>query len=762
MRRRYRAFLSYSHKDSSFARWLHRELERWRVDTDVVGRTTPVGEVPRSLRPIFRDRDDFAGGASLKAATEAALRESDFLVVICSPNAADSAYVDAEVRLFKQMGRADRIIPIILAGAPGVDGAECFPPSVKYELDEDGNPTDAPAEPIAADARDEGDGRHRAAAKVAAGLLGLTFDEVAKRAEKAQRRRSRIIAGVAGAMACLAVAAGYLAWLANDRRIEAEANYAAAKTAAGQLFQSVARDFSETGGVPLEIHRKILARADEIFAQLSQRAPDDLELVGEQARTLGVFANAFRDNQDWRGMQETARRSEALIERLIREDDQAKNWLAYRAAIRMTRLIAYHQLGESGSEAAQDLRQKSRADFALLRETAHENPEAAASVVASIIQDALLTKEDDGAAAAARRMGEAATFAIDSGHPLVKDGRPAAMSDFALVALAGQADYYEEAGAQELAIKALERRIGVMADMLDELADPIPTRNLMADDFLTIERLARDAGDVIAAERAARQGQFAGYGLVKWRGAALDELRKQADLSLANGEELRRLEHWDIARTWYHGCAGMYERVLEDLTATETDGYQMLRCMEKAERTFPDDLDRRMDALTASRFETERLAARYPNLETFSALTDGRLAEILLERGDHAAAASAFGAAGDRLKALLPDSGAQRFMIVAVGESYIRQAESLWALERLNQAARAYRLAEEVYEAAHLENGGYAVDLTYVLQNLAALDDRPADRWRRIVDLVEAERAPSEGLLDRRDAASAKLAEAGE
>lgn len=37
---RYRAFLSYSHADTSWAKWLHRALEAFRVDKDLVGRQT--------------------------------------------------------------------------------------------------------------------------------------------------------------------------------------------------------------------------------------------------------------------------------------------------------------------------------------------------------------------------------------------------------------------------------------------------------------------------------------------------------------------------------------------------------------------------------------------------------------------------------------------------------------------------------------------------------------------------------------------------
>jgi hypothetical protein len=196
MDKKYKAFISYSHKDSEFAMWLHKKLESWSVPKDLVNRATNIGNVPRTLRPIFRDRDDFSGGHSLKEATLKALDESEFLIVLCSPKAAKSSYVAEEVRQFKLMGKADRVIPVILAGEPGDSEQECFPVTIKYTLDENGELSDELAEPIAPDARDKGDGKSRALAKVVAGLLGVTFDDIIKREDISRKRRLSVASGL--------------------------------------------------------------------------------------------------------------------------------------------------------------------------------------------------------------------------------------------------------------------------------------------------------------------------------------------------------------------------------------------------------------------------------------------------------------------------------------------------------------------------------------------------------------------------------------
>src|SRR3990170_8244130 len=98
---KYRAFISYSHADAGWARWLHRGLESFRIDKDLAGRRTATGVIPNALRPVFRDRDDFTAGKTLSEQTLAALDASHALIVLCSSASAKSRYVNEEIRLFK-------------------------------------------------------------------------------------------------------------------------------------------------------------------------------------------------------------------------------------------------------------------------------------------------------------------------------------------------------------------------------------------------------------------------------------------------------------------------------------------------------------------------------------------------------------------------------------------------------------------------------------------------------------------------------------
>lgn len=206
----YTAFISYSHEDEKFARSFHRKLESWNIPKDLIGQKTKNCIIPDTLRPIFRDRDDFAGGSSLKKATLKALNESNFLIVLCSPHAAASKNVIEEVRLFKKMGHADKIIPVIIGGEPNNSENECFPSSIKYVVSKGGLITHEEAEPIAADARDIGDGKHRAFSKVVAGILGVSFDVIYRRALRARRNRNAMLIGISlGALVFAATFASF-------------------------------------------------------------------------------------------------------------------------------------------------------------------------------------------------------------------------------------------------------------------------------------------------------------------------------------------------------------------------------------------------------------------------------------------------------------------------------------------------------------------------------------------------------------------------
>ena len=200
---RYFAFISYSHRDKAWAVWLHRALETWRVPRRLAGQRTPAGVIPTRLLPIFRDRDELASAADLGSKVNEALARSANLIVICSPHAAASRWVNAEVLAYKRLGHAGRIFCLIIDGQsnasarPGHETEECFVPALRYAVGPDGELTRDPAEPLAADARPGKDGRGNAKLKLIAGMLGVGFDALKRRELQRRNRRLAVAAGLA-------------------------------------------------------------------------------------------------------------------------------------------------------------------------------------------------------------------------------------------------------------------------------------------------------------------------------------------------------------------------------------------------------------------------------------------------------------------------------------------------------------------------------------------------------------------------------------
>jgi hypothetical protein len=198
---KYWAFISYSHADEEWAQWLHKSLETYRVPRKLVGRQTPLGAVPRRVFPVFRDRDELPSASDLGGNIRQALKQSRSIVVICSPKAAVSRLVNEEVKGFKSLDRVNRVFCLIVDGEPNAKPdsgqLECFPPALRFHVNSDGELTEEPAQPIAADARKGKDGRTNSKLKLLSGILNVGYDELKQREKQRQfYRKLRIAASI--------------------------------------------------------------------------------------------------------------------------------------------------------------------------------------------------------------------------------------------------------------------------------------------------------------------------------------------------------------------------------------------------------------------------------------------------------------------------------------------------------------------------------------------------------------------------------------
>ena len=316
---KYRAFISYSHADTSWAEWLHRALESFTIDKELVGRETAAGAIPKTLKPIFRDRDDFTAGHALSDQTLAALDASAALIVICSPAAAKSRYVNEEIRLFKSRHSERPVIPLIVGGKPGDAELECFPPALKFKLDAKGRITKRKVELLAADARDEGDGRELALAKVVAGLLGLSSDDIFRRAERDRRRKGRVRMGIVTVLAFLAFAASGSAVYAWQELKTNEAFLTATLKRATDIVNTAVAQ-AETYGVPRKATLALLGQAEGMFDDMARLGHPTPELRLRKAWMLIEFARNYAVLGDSGRWQERAAAAQRLLSALAKEN----------------------------------------------------------------------------------------------------------------------------------------------------------------------------------------------------------------------------------------------------------------------------------------------------------------------------------------------------------------------------------------------------------------------------------------------------------
>ena len=363
---KYRAFISYSHRDKQWGAWLHRALETYRVPKRLVGRNTERGTVRSRITPVFRDRDELPSATDLGAVINEALEQSQNLIVICSPNSAASRWVNEEILAFKRLGRADRIFCIIVDGEPHADEAadpharECLPEALRFQLDDSGELSGLRADPVAADARPGQDGKTGAKLKLIAGMLGLGLDELRQREQQRRNRRLAIVTAVsiliAASTAILATVALIARSEADRQRVRAEEKAETANQTADfliSLFEvsnpfGVAEPEAAQGKdiTALELLEKGADRINRRLIDQPAVRASLMNTMGEAFTGLGEFdrgvallndALALREKIERDGSPDTLRSVNSLARALYEKGEYAKAEELFDKAVTMGR-----------------------------------------------------------------------------------------------------------------------------------------------------------------------------------------------------------------------------------------------------------------------------------------------------------------------------------------------------------------------------------------------------------------------------------------
>ncbi|NNE57067.1 MAG: toll/interleukin-1 receptor domain-containing protein [Hellea sp.] len=178
------------------AKRLHRAIETYTIPktlkTDKAGR----------LSPIFRDVEELSAHYSLSEKIKNAIQNSSFLIVLCSPAAKQSRWVNEEIRLFRKLHGDDGILSVLIDGEP----ESAFPEA----LIEGGR------EPLAANMQGGRDGFRFGINQLAASLLGVGLDQLVKRDQRRRRIRAQIFLVTVSMVAMIMSGMAYVAFDARN------------------------------------------------------------------------------------------------------------------------------------------------------------------------------------------------------------------------------------------------------------------------------------------------------------------------------------------------------------------------------------------------------------------------------------------------------------------------------------------------------------------------------------------------------------------
>lgn len=208
----YDAFISYRHTeaDSFVAKNLHRQLESFKLPGNVAHRLQESREEAKTkITRIFRDQEELPLVSNLADPIMEALKQSEFLIVICSPRLRESMWCKKEIETFISLRDREHVLLVLIEGEP----EDSFPEELLYreveETTSEGRVIKRrlPVEPLAADVRGGSQSEVRRKIKaetlrLAAPMFECGYDDLKQR-HRERRLRRIITASLAGSAVCL-------------------------------------------------------------------------------------------------------------------------------------------------------------------------------------------------------------------------------------------------------------------------------------------------------------------------------------------------------------------------------------------------------------------------------------------------------------------------------------------------------------------------------------------------------------------------------
>lgn len=344
----YDAFLSYNSNDKTVAAALQAVVQR-------------LGKPwcrRRALR-IFRDETSLSATPGLWPSIEQALSQSRFLILLASPQAAASPWVNKEVAYWLEHKSIDTLLIAVTDGELAWDNAlgdfrsrdaMPLPPVLTGRFPVEPKWVDLRPYRAGAGARDS---RFiELGADFAAAIHGMPKEDLLSQEVRQQRRALTLAWSAAASLLVLVALAGWQ-WrvavesqriaieqrneaqrqrdraveaervateqkgIADVQRARAERTLAAATQAANALVFELAQEFRNRTGMPVDLVRGILERAQALQRQLSDSGETSPELRRSEYAALAELVTTLLAQGDTQAALAAAARGVAIMEALV-------------------------------------------------------------------------------------------------------------------------------------------------------------------------------------------------------------------------------------------------------------------------------------------------------------------------------------------------------------------------------------------------------------------------------------------------------------
>ncbi len=271
----YDAFISYRQlePDKKIARLLHRALETYRVPRSLVRQGKK-----HKIKRIFRDIEELAATSDLSLKIRNTLKQSRYLIVICSLKTSESKWIAEEIRIFKELRRYDRILTLTIEG----EIHDVIPLSILEQ-----------AEPLSADIRDPATRMPSirllkdAKLRLLAPILDCDYDDLKQREQKRQIRNLTTAAAVMLALVCIFAVLSVQLFIKQNALAKSRQELSQANVSLKNTNQRLTQTIFETSA----IYTQFFLTVNDDYEKWARASGKLIRIINEKNVSKAIKAN---------------------------------------------------------------------------------------------------------------------------------------------------------------------------------------------------------------------------------------------------------------------------------------------------------------------------------------------------------------------------------------------------------------------------------------------------------------------------------------